>query len=234
MIYLSILRILYYLFQDVLGNADGIIYYEYKQNKLENIVQEDAIWLMIIVVVATCIFLFKFISFLQVNINNYKRKNVVMNQNVCQIQILPWGVQINEYHRKYNITMNQIGEQTIQKERRRKLRREFIPMEHIVDVIVVERVMSYRVQSCILFRINEKGACSTMQCMDKNYESEHDDRNKRDDETSSMFVKSDETRNSDISLMEVFSSKMVELSYSESIKIWKEMCDVLDKYQSMQ
>jgi len=70
-------------------------------------------------------------------------------QDVCSIRILPFGVQIEEY---INTSIN--GENT---DRAKVGKIQFLPKECIIDVIVTEVVLSYKVVSVVVFRIAEEG-----------------------------------------------------------------------------
>ena len=101
-------------------------------------------------------------------------------------------------------------------------------MENVVDVIVVERVLSYRVQSCILLRT----CCKQLSFYESSLDQREDNNGMHKDNQTMNFGKGDEKRNDCISIVDLFSSELVELTYSECIKIWKEINDVLQHNQS--
>lgn len=173
--------------------------------------------LIISIIIAVSLMVLQMVSL--VRIDHSKLKVIEMSQIVCQVQILPWGVQIREHVRKFDNK----GDTESANERILERKCTFVPMEKIIDVIVVERVLSYRVKSCILLRTKKQTPCSNL--FNQNDEKEIDDNQ------SINFIKGDEKRNNNISLVEVFSSSMVELSYSECTKMWKEINNVLQQYQ---
>ena len=141
-------------------------------------------------------------------------------QNICHVDILPWGIQIQQYTKEMQLPKliedsTRISSndsmikcidkkrgyhgQTWTKERITNEMSSFIPLEDIVDVIVTEVILSYKVKNCIMFRLKKM---------------HHD-------------VVDDE----DIALSPAFSTTLVELTYVECIQLWKGMSNSLMKYQ---
>ena len=161
------------------------------------------------VIVNIIILVYKF--FTKAILVHSKQKVVKMTQNVCQVQIFPWGIQFSEYKRRFDC---RVDNNEIINERQSNRKCKFIPMENIVDVIVVEQVMSYKVKSIVLFRMDRKGLGFDTPFPLKN-------------DNNINIVNGDEKRNYDIMLVEAFSSKMVELSYVECMTLWKGISDAI-------
>ena len=148
-------------------------------------------------------------------IHKITQRTMTTKQNVCQVQILPWGVQISEFTREIrSSSMNWYSkdEDQMQKSERNLNRKtKFIPLENVVDIIVSEVVLSYKVKNCVMFRIKKWS---------------DDTQEKRNVQTTRMLMAS-----GNMKLIPAFSSSMVEMSYIECTHIWQAMSEVLSKYQ---
>lgn len=136
-------------------------------------------------------------------------------QNIGQVQILPWGIQIDEYTKiiKYRPTASNNCEKERSKIIRQK--RKFIPLENVIDVIVSEVILSYKVRNCVMLRV--KHSC------DDHRNDQHND--KEEKSLSNNNVMWDE-----ITLIPVFSTNLLEMSYIECTQLWKAISDTLSTY----
>ena len=129
-------------------------------------------------------------------------------QNVCHVEILPWGIQIDESAKIIQIGASKAFENRVT--RTINKRSTFIPLENVIDVIVSEVILSYKVRSCVIFRIKS----SSDQCIDKEEE-----------------CKDNNVKWEGITLIPAFSVDMIEMSYIECIQMWKGISDALSIYR---
>ncbi len=140
--------------------------------------------------------------------------NPSSSREVCTVRILPHGVQIEEYTLQMKGNMNGEGKKS-------GLKVRFIPREWIMDVIVKEHVMSYRVTSVVLFRIIRNDA--------------HDEQKKHgkiiindgSKESESSPCRTKKSNIKDASLVTAFNPKKVEMSYEECMQAWSWIRDAL-------
>ncbi len=133
--------------------------------------------------------------------------NPSSRREVCSVRMLPHGIQIEEYTLHVNNKGNGQGQEEVGKKSGLNVR--FIPREWIIDVIVKEHVMSYRVTSVVLFRIRHNKSMESSQCRTTKNES----------------IK-------DASLVTAFNPKKVEMSYEECMQAWSGIRDALHLYKT--
>lgn len=128
-------------------------------------------------------------------------------ENICEVQVLPWGIQITEYTKIGDVSkdhqIKRCPYPTIMNKKSK-----FIPMENVVDVIISEVVLSYKVRNCIMFRIKY--------CRD---------------EQDGKSYGANKMGNENVTLVSAFSTTMVEMSYIECTQIWQGITNALSKYQ---
>ena len=117
------------------------------------------------------------------------------SQNVCQVRFLPFGVQIEE-----NTLLE--GEKKNKAVAHPNKVIRLIPWENVLDVIVTEVVLSYKVFSMVAFRIDKEDGT------DK---------------------KSYQDRINQASLVPAFDPNKVSMTYKECLLIWKELSDEIGK-----
>jgi len=115
-------------------------------------------------------------------------------QNICQVRFLSFGVQIEEN------TLFEGEKKNKAVVHPNKVIR-FIPWENVLDVIVTEVVLSYKVFSMVAFRIDKEGTDK------KNYQE----------------------RINEASLVPAFDPNKVSMTYKECLLMWKEMSDEFGK-----
>ena len=127
-----------------------------------------------------------------------KLKSIIVRgrwQNICQVRFLPFGVQIEE-----NTLFEGEKKNTAMAHPNKVLR--LIPWEDVLDVIVTEVVLSYKVFSMVAFRIDKEEGT------DK---------------------KSYQDRINHASLVPAFDPNKVSMTYKECLLMWKEMSDEIGK-----
>ena len=82
-------------------------------------------------------------------INSLVSSKAKTSQNVCQVQILPWGIQMK--HHTIIANVDNKGKQL--NSRIIKGKNIFLPLENISDIIVSEVILSYKVRNCLMFRV---------------------------------------------------------------------------------
>ena len=128
-------------------------------------------------------------------------------QNVCKVEIMPLGVQLSYYseiHQK-KIRNSLCDVKTIQRNKTTK----FISREDIIDLIVAEVILSYKVINCITFRVKNK-------CSAKN-----DDY--IDDRCCQQFGNDIMSRENKLSLIPLFPRHHILMDYNECGQVWKGM-----------
>lgn len=116
-------------------------------------------------------------------------------KNICQVRFLPFGVQLEEFHSQKDTTKKQ----ELSIEDCNKV--HFIPREEIIDVVVVEMVLSYKVYSMVAFRVNQETACTANDQQRKSYKQ----------------------RRKEASLIPAFDPSFVEMTYEECMSLWSTM-----------
>ena len=116
-------------------------------------------------------------------------------KNICQVRFLPFGVQLEEFHsQKHTIKKQELSIDNCNKV-------EFIPREQIIDVVVVEMVLSYKVYSMVAFRVNEEKTGTANGQPKKTYKQ----------------------RRKEASLIPAFDPSLVEMTYEECMTLWSRM-----------
>lgn len=121
-------------------------------------------------------------------------------KNICQVRFLPFGVQLEEFHsQKHTTKKQQLSIHNCSKV-------QFIPREQIIDVVVVEMVLSYKVYSMVAFRVNQENDSITNVEPRKTYKQ----------------------RRKEASLIPAFDPSLVEMTYDECMSLWSTMKNDFD------
>lgn len=116
-------------------------------------------------------------------------------KNICQVRFLPFGVQLEEFHSQKHT----IQKQSLSLDNCNKV--QFIPRGHIIDVVVVEMVLSYKVYSMVAFRVYQEKTGTANDQPKKTYKE----------------------RRNEASLIPAFDPYLVEMTYEECMTLWSGM-----------
>mmetsp|Transcript_9047 Transcript_9047/g.11396 ORF Transcript_9047/g.11396 Transcript_9047/m.11396 type:complete len:246 (-) Transcript_9047:501-1238(-) len=167
-------------------------------------------------------------------IKPFMNKKRTAIQNICQVQIFPWGIQIEECTSILSTMTNNdreiqnieggIEEKCFTVKKNINENVQFIPMEEVVDCVLNEIVLGYKVQNSIVFRIKSNKRENIVQ-ETKCFKDEIGANDKKGYGTQNMIA------NKNIALVTAFSTKMVEMTYTECIELWKGISETLTRYQ---